>query len=129
MLNREKFEEKQETSIKQYEDLLIVRLTDIGKRDFFEGRWFAFSVTPELTIYITDRNHEFLSDSYGVELDKTLTEGYVKILANNETTINFKLDSYQKNPQFRGSEQEFYNFKQAVKNTITKFVKSIDNKF
>ncbi len=121
-----KFEKTNETSVEQYENLLTVRLTDIGKRDFIEGRWFAFSVTPEMTIYITDRNHEFLFESYGVYPDATLTEGYVKILANNENAINLKVDSYQITPQFRGSAQELSNFKQAVKNTITKFVKSID---
>ncbi len=120
-------EKQEEISVEQYENLLTIRLTDITKKDFIEERWFAFSVTPEMTIYITDRDHEFLFGKYGVEPDATLTEGYVKILANGETEINLKIDTYQKTPQFKGSGSEFSNFKHAVENKITNFVQDINN--
>jgi len=125
MIEKEsRIETRSEISVEQYESLLTIRLTDITKNDFIEGRWFAFSVTPEMTIYITDRNHEFLFGSYGVDLDTTLTEGYVKIEADGETDISLKPDTYQKISQWQSLGRELSNFKQAVENKIAKFVKN-----
>lgn len=118
-MEKETFSEKgTDISVEQYENLLSIRLTDITKKDFIEGRWFVFAVTPEMTIYITDRNHEFLFEAYGVNLDTTLTDGYVELKANQEVEITLKPSTSQKIPQFRGSGKEFSNFKQAVENKI-----------
>ena len=111
---------KSEMSAEEYEDLLKISLTDVGDDELNHPGTLLFSVTPGLTIFITKKSHGYLSDQYGVDLDKTFTEGYITINKDGISEIIFKTDEYQPARGFHGTNEEFNSLKLAVRRKIEK---------
>ena len=112
-------ERGEQKSIEENEFLnfLEVRVVEAQERHKKDG--WSFAVTENFRVYITSSTHERLSGAYGVDLDRTLTEGY---LSFDETgrlkEVRFKPPFYQKQPAFGGDLKRIEQLKSAVRTKI-----------
>lgn len=96
-----------------YKDFLRIRTVEIDHTHKHDCR---FSVSENFTVFVTSQMHEHLSNAYGVDPDRTLTEGY--IIFNDDESIKriiFKPAIYQPNPAFKGNPEELKNYKKPQK--------------
>ncbi len=131
----EKIPETTQT-VEFFEKVLNINTTDINMDEFKKNKSFVFGVTPEYNILLSNVSHNYLEEKYGLDLDRSLTEGYLivsdkdevsfkkfgGIKINKNTYIMFKADRYQPVPGFKGSPEEFSNLKTAIKNKILDFI-------
>lgn len=100
----------------EYKGLLIVRKVDTSMDRTYSWR---FSVSENFNIFITAAMHERLFESWGVDPDRTLTEGYISF---NETgtvkEVRFKPSFYQPIPGFKGSPEELKKLQAATRELI-----------
>ena len=114
---------KIEMNADRFEELLKVRLADIGEEELKKTKFMVFSVTPGLAIFISKVSHEVLSNQFGVDLDRTYTEGYVTLSDGGQHEIIFKTDEYQPARGFQGTDEEFGSLKLAVKRKLENLLK------
>jgi len=131
---------EQPQTIQFFEKLLSIDTTDIDLNDFKNKNHFVFAVTPEYKILLSKKSHEHLFEKYGVDLDRTLTEGYLNVYdkmdekdrdylrglfttyENDKVIITFKSSMYQLTPGFKGTPEELSNLKFAIRNKIFDFL-------
>lgn len=117
--------ERPTMSQEDYEKRLSLVLADISSQDLRTTGQFTFSVTPEPKIFITNKNHAFLADNFGVELDHTWVEGYLKLVAGKAPEIWYK-QPYQPVKSFPGTGDEELNLKNAVSKMILETIKEVN---
>ncbi len=101
-----------------YENFLRIKKVDIKSAT---NQALSFSISENFTIFATSDSHEHLFHAYGVDPEKTLTEGYILFDKNGDIKeIQFKNERYQKIPAFTGSFQELAKLKQATETVIRK---------
>lgn len=110
--------------IENYEQFLSVQLADISREELHGEGIFSFAVTPEFTIFVTKDFHEHLFEGWGVDPDRTLTEGQVRTHAGQPPVFRFKADRYQPTPGFRGSTEELRTLQQGVRKVLTDVIRS-----
>ncbi len=110
-------EPKIEMTPEQYEAFLDIKLTDVSEEDLKKPMNFVFSISPNFTIFISKTSHEFLMSKYGVNLDDTLTEGYMRT-GRGEPEVIFKTDIYQPKSTFNGSKKDLDSLKEGAKRKI-----------
>jgi len=109
---------EQKDLLEQYEDILQIIVVEMTEETMKNPGTYVFAVTPEFSIFICNKSHQFLAEKYGVRLDDTLTEGYIRVTEDKNIVITCKEAIYQPRPGFRGSDEEFSVLKTAVKNKI-----------
>jgi hypothetical protein len=120
----EKFEgtpapkEAPDKSPENYESLLEVKFANASFEDLKNEGTFTFAVTETFTIFITRGFHASLVDNYGVDLDRTLTEGYITSVPGMPPRVEFKPAIYQPIPGFKGTPQELSLLQAGVRNKI-----------
>ncbi len=107
-----------EMSVENYESLLEIQFANASSRDLKAEGTFTFAVTETYSIFITRGFHASLVDNYGVDLDRTLTEGYITTAVGMPPRIEFKHPIYQPVPGFKGSSQELSLLQSGVRNKI-----------
>ncbi len=113
---------KNEMSKDEFERLLTFRLFDVSQDDLKSlKKTFVFSVTPSYEICISGKSHESMSREYGVDLDKTLAEGYIEKWKKSGLNVDFKAN-YQPVKGFGGTEREEGAFHDAIRNKIKEFI-------
>jgi hypothetical protein len=128
----EKFEgavapkETPDKSPENYESLLEVTFANASLRDLKNEGTFTFAVTEAFTIFITRGFHASLVDNYGVDLDRTLTEGYITSVPGMPPRVEFKHAIYQSTPGFKGTPQELSLLQAGVKNKINNLAASAE---
>ncbi len=100
-----------------YEDLVRVKVVDFSREKLKEKDIFVFSVTPDFTVYLSDRTHEFLAEKYGVDRDTALTEGYVDT-REKPPKIQFKFHPFQPYPGFTVTKEDLLLLQEAIQKNI-----------
>jgi hypothetical protein len=114
---------KPEITAEQYESLLSLKLVDMTRKDLLNAVevMAQFIVTPEYEIQITDRGHDHFFYRYGVDPDRTLTEGNI-FKDDGKVKVSFK-SRYQPIPGFQGTENEMKALQVAAKDKIISLFK------
>lgn len=117
-------EPKVEMTADMFESFLDVKLADISEDDLNKPINLTFIVSPVFTIFVSKSSHEFLSRNFGVDLEDTRTEGYIRINPGSQPKINFKPGIYQSRPAFKKPEKErmamIGGVKQKLLSTLSK---------
>lgn len=111
-----------ELTTQNFLELLKVVEPDISRDRIMGGKFLTFAVNENYNIFITDKFHADLSEKYGVDLDRTLTEGNFRVL-EGKVNVLFKPAVYQPNPGFNGNSKELENLKDAVKVKLFEFIR------
>ncbi|MCX6730189.1 MAG: hypothetical protein NT058_01695 [Candidatus Portnoybacteria bacterium] len=127
MSKKESIEKPKTLSVEEWEKLLVVELTDVTKEDFALGpeaqsKFLKFIVLPSMRILIGRWSHSDMTCKEGVDLDETVTEGYIEIRTDN-IVFKFKLPMYQSRPKFEELDNNYLNFKEAVRQKVLEFIK------
>ena len=102
-----------------YRDVLDIK---IFKRTNNKKETWTFSVSPEFTIIVSDQRHVDIAEEYGLDLDRTLAEGYIFFWPDGRVkNIRFK-PKYQRIPGFRGSPEKLEQLQDAVDDKIKNFL-------
>jgi hypothetical protein len=124
MRKKESIENSKILSVEDWERLLRLRLLDNTRKDFIKNLRsvdFRFIVTPSMEIVINGAPHHYLHKLMGLDSEDTVTEGTI----NNtfgEISINFKAPNYQSSSKFDELDNNYLNFKAAIRNKILEFI-------
>jgi len=123
MPKKESIEKLKTLSAEEYEKYLGVELVDIKKEDFnILRKVFNLIVLPSMKIVISDNSHSDLAHKYGVDFDKTLTEGTIERMEDNRIVFAFKIPGYQSDPELRKTGDDYLNFKEAIRRKVLEFI-------
>jgi hypothetical protein len=132
MRKKESIEKSKILSVEDWERLMSVRLENLTREDFklseedlksvIPYRFFTFIISPSMEIIINKKGHSDTICKNGLEFDETITEGNVEVQAEN-IVFKFKLPMYQSRPRFAELDDNYLNFKEAVRRKVLEFIK------
>jgi hypothetical protein len=134
MREKESIEKSKTLSVEEWKKLLTrVRLENLTKEDFnlseedlkstIPYRFFTFLVSPSMEIIINKQGHSDTVYKNGLQFGETVTEGNIEVRADNCIVFTFKSVIYQKPPKFEELDNNYLNFKEAVRQKVLEFIK------
>ncbi len=132
MRKKESIEELKILSVEEWEKLMSVRLENLTREDFklseedlksvIPYKFFTFIVSPSMEIIINKEGHSDTICKNGLQFGDTMTEGNIDIRLDN-IVFKFKLPGYQDPPKFTELNDNYLNFKEAIRRKVLEFIR------
>ena len=111
-------------STEDYCNLIEVRLAGAKRDDFKRKGVYGFSIDPRYCLYLSSQAepHINLQDTFGVEMDYSLAEGYMYVNDDGAIeNVDFKPHPYQPQPGFTGTDTERLNLHNGARLALSRF--------